>query len=89
MISALRASGPSLDRFPLDDVDYRLAETEFEKEEIYRLRYRAYLHEGAIEPRCGQKAEGPLRRPAEFVDFRGVYRRQAAQFDPYQCRSVP
>jgi hypothetical protein len=34
----------------LDRVDYRLAETEEEKEEIYRLRYRAYLNEGAIEP---------------------------------------
>jgi hypothetical protein len=34
----------------LDRVDYRLAETEEEKDEIYRLRYRAYLNEGAIEP---------------------------------------
>jgi hypothetical protein len=35
----------------LDRIDYRLAETEADKETIYRLRYRAYLHEGAIEPR--------------------------------------
>ena len=35
---------------PLDQVDYRLAETPEEKEEIYRLRYRAYLREGAIRP---------------------------------------
>jgi hypothetical protein len=34
----------------LDQVDYRLAETEEERETIYRLRYRAYLKEGAIEP---------------------------------------
>jgi N-acyl-L-homoserine lactone synthetase len=34
----------------LDRVDYRLAETAEEKEEIYRLRYRAYLKEGAIDP---------------------------------------
>jgi N-acyl-L-homoserine lactone synthetase len=34
----------------LDRVDYRLAETEEERDEIYRLRYRAYLNEGAIEP---------------------------------------
>jgi hypothetical protein len=33
----------------LDQVDYRLAETEEDKDEIYRLRYRAYLNEGAIE----------------------------------------
>src|SRR3977135_772388 len=32
----------------LDQVDYRLAQTPQEKEEIYHLRYRAYLREGAI-----------------------------------------
>jgi len=35
---------------PLDQVDYRLAQTPQEKDEIYRLRYRAYLREGAIRP---------------------------------------
>jgi hypothetical protein len=35
---------------PLDHVDYRLAQTPEEKDEIYRLRYRAYLREGAIRP---------------------------------------
>jgi len=35
---------------PLDQVDYRLAQTPDEREAIYRLRYRAYLREGAIEP---------------------------------------
>src|SRR3954452_10202258 len=35
---------------PLEYVDYRLAETPEEKDEIYRLRYRAYLREGAILP---------------------------------------
>lgn len=39
----------------LDQVDYRLAETEAEKDEIYRLRYRAYLNEGAIEPNHERK----------------------------------
>lgn len=39
----------------LDQVDYRLAETEEEKDEIYRLRYRAYLNEGAIEPNLDRK----------------------------------
>src|SRR3954462_3304431 len=33
---------------PLEHVDYRLAATREEKDEIYRLRYRAYLREGAI-----------------------------------------
>jgi N-acyl-L-homoserine lactone synthetase len=35
----------------LDHVDYRLAESAAEREQIYRLRYKAYLHEGAIAPR--------------------------------------
>src|SRR4030081_999523 len=34
----------------LDRVSYRLAESEQDKDTIYRLRYRAYLNEGAIEP---------------------------------------
>jgi hypothetical protein len=33
----------------LDRVAYRLAETDEDKDAIYRLRYRAYLKEGAIE----------------------------------------
>jgi hypothetical protein len=45
----------------LDRVDYRLAETEADKETIYQLRYRAYLHEGAIEPR-------PVHRLADRFD---------------------
>lgn len=32
----------------LDHVDYRVVETQNQKEEIYRLRYKAYLHEGAV-----------------------------------------
>jgi hypothetical protein len=35
---------------PLEHVDYRLVETPEEKDKIYRLRYRAYLREGAILP---------------------------------------
>src|SRR3954462_3821606 len=34
----------------LDNIDYRLAETPEQKEEMHRLRYRAYLREGAILP---------------------------------------
>jgi hypothetical protein len=33
-----------------DRLSYRLAESEEDKEIIYKLRYRAYLNEGAIEP---------------------------------------
>jgi len=35
---------------PLEHIDYRLAETSEDKDRIYRLRYRAYLREGAILP---------------------------------------
>lgn len=34
----------------LDQVDYRLVESESDREEIYRLRYNAYLREGAVLP---------------------------------------
>src|SRR6516164_4974460 len=34
--------------YPLEHVDYRRVDTAEEKDEIYRLRYRAYLREGAI-----------------------------------------
>lgn len=43
-------SGPVRGLELLDQVDYRLAETMADKEAIYRLRYRAYLDEGAISP---------------------------------------
>jgi hypothetical protein len=39
----------------MDQVDYRLAETPDDKEEIYRLRYRAYLREGAILPSTDER----------------------------------
>jgi len=39
----------------LNQVEYRLVETEVEKDAIYRLRYAAYLNEGAIEPNPTQK----------------------------------
>ncbi len=57
MASADQATGrsPPRGRELLDRVDYRLAETEAEKEAIYGLRYRAYLHEGAIEPRADRR----------------------------------
>jgi hypothetical protein len=39
----------------LDRVDYRLVETEADKDAVYRLRYDAYLREGAIEPNPNHK----------------------------------
>ena len=45
----------------LDQVDYRLAQTPEEKEEIYSLRYRAYLREGAVK-------ESPEQRVTDQYD---------------------
>jgi hypothetical protein len=52
MVSAVQTSGRSFERshYLLDSVDYRLAETPADREEIYRLRYRAYRGEGAVAP---------------------------------------
>ena len=45
----------------LEQVDYRLALTPAEKEEIYNLRYRAYLREGAVK-------ESPAQRVTDQYD---------------------
>jgi hypothetical protein len=56
----------------LDQVDYRLAETPEEKEEIYRLRYRAYLREGAIQPTSDQRVTDQFEEAPNAWTF-GVY----------------
>jgi N-acyl amino acid synthase FeeM len=40
---------------PLEHVDYRLIESPEDRDRIYRLRYRAYLREGAIVPSESQR----------------------------------
>ena len=54
------AQVPERSTDPLEHVDYRLAELPEEKDEIYRLRYRAYLREGAILPSESRARHGPL-----------------------------
>ena len=39
----------------LDQVDYRLMETDADRDAIYRLRYDAYLKEGTIQPNPSRK----------------------------------
>jgi len=51
--SATAATGRLSD--PLDQVDYRLAQTPEERDEIYRMRYRAYLREAAIQPSADER----------------------------------
>jgi hypothetical protein len=57
---------------PLDQVDYRLAETPEDKDEIYRLRYRAYLREGAIQPSADERVIDQFEDAPNAWTF-GVY----------------
>jgi N-acyl amino acid synthase FeeM len=56
----------------LDNVDYRLAQTAEEKEVIYRLRYQAYLREGAIAPSAAQRVTDQFEDAPNAWTF-GVY----------------
>jgi hypothetical protein len=53
----LRTDGRPFDRGTdlLSQIEYRLMETDVEKDAIYRLRYTAYLNEGAIDPSPAQR----------------------------------
>jgi len=57
MGSGVKAVAPVQERNadPLEHVDYRLAETTEARDAIYRLRYRAYLREGAILPSASER----------------------------------
>ena len=57
---------------PMHHVDYRLAETPEEKEEIYRLRYRAYLREGAVKASLDQRVADQFEDAPNAWTF-GVY----------------
>jgi hypothetical protein len=63
MVSVAEARSP-VGKFGLsllEQVDYRLAQTAEEREQIYRLRYRAYLREGNV-------TESPEQRVADHLD---------------------
>src|SRR5882757_4139312 len=59
---------------PLEHVDYRLAETPEDKDRIYRLRYRAYLREGAILPSKSERVTDRYDEEPNNFTF-GVYYR--------------
>ena len=44
----------------LERVDYRLIESEEDREAIYRLRYNAYVREGAIAPNLAKRLHDPF-----------------------------
>jgi hypothetical protein len=56
----------------LDRVDYRSADTAEERTAIYQLRYRAYLHEGAIAPNLSEQFSDPVDERDNVWLF-GVY----------------
>jgi hypothetical protein len=56
----------------LDRVDYRLANSTEAREAIFRLRYQAYLREGAIEPNPSQSFSDHYDEMAN-VDVFGIY----------------
>jgi hypothetical protein len=56
----------------LERVDYRRAETAEEREAIFRLRYNAYVREGAIPPSPSERFADPLDDTSNAWIF-GVY----------------
>ena len=64
------ASGRSLEL--VNQVDYRLATTPEQKEEIYNLRDRAYLREGAIKPSADERVADQFEDAPNAWTF-GVY----------------
>jgi hypothetical protein len=75
-MSVLAAEAPvsfvdRVDRL-LQRVDYRRADTVEERDAIFRLRYEAYLREGAIAPRLSEEFSDPFDDEANAWIF-GVY----------------
>lgn len=56
----------------LNRIDYRRIETAEEKDAVYKLRYQAYLREGAIHPDPSETFSDPLDASANVWVF-GVY----------------
>src|SRR5262245_30740276 len=56
----------------LERVDYRRADTPEERDAIYRLRYAAYLREGAIVPNASERYSDALDDISNVWTF-GVY----------------
>ena len=72
----------------VDQVDYRLATTPEEKEEIYNLRYRAYLREGAIRPSADERVIDQFEHAPNAWTFGVYFQRRALQLDSHQRTDV-
>src|SRR6476660_5676346 len=51
----------------LDRIDYRQAETDEKREQIFRLRYHAYLRDGGICPHPSRAFSDQTTKPATFT----------------------
>ncbi len=65
-----------------DRLDYRLVETPEDRDAVYAMRYRAYLHGGLISPNASQRIIDTLRRRTQRLDLRDLSRRRTLQFSP-------
>ena len=69
----------------LSRVEYRLMESEAEREEVYRLRYRAYLHESAVAPNAEhERIEDKFDHAPNSWIFGLYFDGEPHQFDPHQ-----
>src|ERR1700737_2946325 len=87
--ASITAFGRSSDL--LDQIDYRLAQTPEEKEEIYNLRYRAYLREGAIRPSADERGIDHFDDALSPELDKGLVFIDSTRFvaDPEKARSFP
>ena len=51
----------------LERIDYRPAETDEQREQIFRLRYHAYLRDGGICPHPSRAFSDQTTKPATFI----------------------
>ncbi len=65
-----------------DRVDYRPIETPEDKDQLYLMRYSAYLHGGLIPPSGSERYSDRLRRCAQCLDVRNLCGRRTLQLDP-------
>lgn len=73
-IAPQESAGGLLDRVAslIERADYRLADTSAEREAIFRLRYKAYLNEGAIAPNSSELYSDTLDNSPNALIY-GVY----------------
>jgi hypothetical protein len=64
------------DRVPqlLDRIDYRQVETDEQREQIFRLRYHAYLRDGGISPHPSRAYSDPYDQNRQRLSLWTIHR---------------